>query len=126
MVRNITILSPLLLATVALGLALVVGLWPSGQADASGHSATRFLSPSSVAPGGEITVTIDATNLGDFGQVVETLPPGFSYVTGSSTIRARVDGQDVRFTILGANQTFSYKVTASNTAGTYGLYRHRQ
>ncbi len=119
MVRNIAILSPLLLATVALGLALVVGLWPSGQADASGHSATRSLSPTSVAPGGEITVTIAATNYGSFGQVVETLPDGFSYVANSvspSNVRVAADGQDVKFTLLGT-QSFSYKVTASNTAG---------
>ena len=121
MVRNIGILSPLLLATVAVGLALVVGLWPSGQADASGHGATRSLSASSVAPGVEITVRINATNLADgFGQVVETLPAGFSYVpdsTNPSSIRTTVEGQDVEFTILGANQMFSYKVTASSTAG---------
>ena len=121
MARNIGILSPLLLATVAVGLALVVGLWPSGQADASGHSATRSLSASSVAPGGEITVTINATNLADgFGQVVETLPAGFSYVSGStnpSSIRTTVEGQDVKFTILGTDQMFSYKVMASSTAG---------
>ena len=105
-----------------LGLALVVGLWPSGQADASGHSATRSFAPSSVAPGGEITVTINATNLDTAGQVVETLPIGFSYVEGStspSTVRDRATGQQVKFTILGANQIFSYKVTASNTADSY-------
>ena len=99
MVRNITIFPPLLLATaMILGLALLVGLWPSGQADASGHSATRSFAPSSVAPGGEITVTINAANLDSFGQVVETLPDGFSYVANStspSSIRTKVSGQVV-------------------------------
>ena len=122
MVRNITILPPLLLATVMLGLALVVGLWPSGQAGASGHSATRSFDPSSVASGGEITVTIEASDYGSFGQVVETLPDGFSYMAGStspSTIKTAPSGQDVTFTFLGANMSFSYKVTASDTAGSH-------
>ena len=50
MFRKIVKLTPLLLATVAL--ALVVGLWPSGQADATGHSATRTFSADSVGPWG--------------------------------------------------------------------------
>ena len=108
MLRKIAILTPLLLATVAL--ALVVGLWPSGQADASGHSATRSFSSDSVGPGDEITVTIAATNYGGFGQVVETLPNGFSYVedsTSPSDIRTRVVGQDVMFTLLGGTRASS-------------------
>ena len=122
MLRSITKSPPLLLATVVVGLALVIGLsvWPSGQTDASGHSGTRSFSPSSVAPAGEITVTISAANYGDFGQVVETLPAGFSYVEDSATVRAKVDdGQDVTLTILGADQTFSYRVTASRVADSH-------
>ena len=123
MVRNITILPPLLLATaMILGLALLVGLWPSGQAGASGHSATRSFAPSSVAPGGEITVTINAANLDSFGQVVETLPDGFSYVANStspSSIRTKVSGQVVSFTIQGTSPIFSYRVTASNMVDSY-------
>ena len=119
MVRKIAILTPLLLATMAL--ALVVGLWPSGQADASGHSATRSFFSASVAPGDEITVSIAATNDGVFGQVVETLPDGFAYVADSSPsdIRTTVEGQEVKFSFLGGNSSFSYKVTASDTAGEY-------
>ena len=120
MLRNVKILPSLLVATVVVILALAIGLWPSGQTDASGHGATRSLSSSSVAPGDEITVTITATNLGGgFGQVVETLPEGFSYVEGSASIRVTQDGQKLRFPILGANATFNYKVTASDTAGDY-------
>ena len=126
MVRNIAILPPLLFTAVVVGLVLVIGLWSSGQVGASGHSATRTLSPTSVAPGSEITVTIDATALGGFGQVVETLPAGFSYVAGStmpSDIRTKATGQEVRFTIFGSDQRFSYRVTASDTAG--GVYLPR-
>ena len=122
MLRSITKSPPLLLATVVVGLALVIGLsvWPSGQTDASGHSAIRSFSAPSVAPAGEITVTISAANYGDFGQVVETLPAGFSYVEDSATVRAKVDdGQDVTLTILGADQTFSYRVTASRVADSH-------
>ena len=43
MARKVAILPPLF-AIVAVALALVVvGLWPSGQAAASGHSATRVV-----------------------------------------------------------------------------------
>ena len=121
MLRSVTKSPPLLLATVVVGLALVIGLsvWPSGQTDASGHSAIRSFSASSVAPADEITVTISAANYGDFGQVVETLPAGFSYVEDSATVRAKVDGQDVTLTILGADQTFSYRVTASRVADSH-------
>ena len=86
----------------------------------SDTGATRSFSASSVAPGGTVTVTISAANYGDFGQVVETLPAGFSYVEDSATVRAKVDdGQDVTLTILGADQTFSYRVTASSVAGSH-------
>ena len=65
MVRNITTSPLLVLAAVVVALALVIGasVWPSGQADAGGHGAMRSLSSSSVGPGEEITVTINATNL---------------------------------------------------------------
>ena len=62
-----------------------------------------------------------------FGQVVETLPPGFSYVDGStepSDIRTSVTGQVVRFTLLGAGPTFSYRILASDTPGDYLPGRH--
>ena len=134
--RKLAILPPLF-TVVALGLVLAFGLWPSGQADASTHSGTRTLSAPSVAPGdeitvaagGEITVTIRASGYGGFGQVVETLPPGFSYVDDStepadirtSVTGTSVTGQDVRFTLLGAVPTFSYRVLASDTPDDYSL-----
>ena len=120
------VLPPLLLISAVVGLALVIGFWPSGQADASGHSATRSLSSSAVAPGDEITVTINAVNLGSFGQVVETMPQGFSFVADSTTDGVKANGpgkdgtvQELRFNILGASKRFTYKVTASDTADSY-------
>jgi len=81
-------------------------------------SATRSLPPS-VAAGANFDVDINTADYGAFGQVVETLPAGFSYV--SSTLSAAavdVDGQVVRFTLL-EETTFSYTVKASSTVGTY-------
>ena len=127
--RKLVILPPLF-TVVALGLVLALGLWPSGQADASTHSGTRTLSAPSVAAGDEITVTIRASGYGSFGQVVETLPPGFSYVDGStdpstavrtSVTGTSVTGQVVRFTLLGPVPIFSYRVLASDTPDDYFL-----
>ena len=87
MVRNITTSPPLVLAAVVVALALVIGasVWPSGQADASGHSAMRSLSSSSVALGKRLQSLSTPANLDSFGQVVETLPEGFSYVADSTS-----------------------------------------
>ena len=93
----------------------------SVNVDAPVTGATRSL-PSRAGPGAELTVTISASNYGSFGQVVETLPPGFSYVddsTDPSDIRTSVSGQDITFTLLGANVSFSYKVTAASSGGTH-------
>ena len=81
----------------------------------------RSFSAASVAPGGEFDVTI--TDIVGAGRVTETLPAGFSYVDGSATsaqggVRARLDGQDVAFTLVGPS-SFTYKVTASATAGSH-------
>ena len=49
-------------------------------------SATRSFSPSSVpASGGEVTVTVNIAGSYGIGSVVETLPAGFMYVSGSVT-----------------------------------------
>ena len=123
MVKNIAILPPLLLIAAIIALALAIGFWPSGQADASGHSATRSLSTSSVAPGGEITVTITAADVGGgFGQVAETLPAGFSYVEESGSPEPRrneENAQELRFNFFSSSATITYKVTASDTPGSY-------
>ena len=92
-------------------------------ADAQAHSATRSLSETTVSPGDEFTVTINAQGYGAAGRVQETLPAGFSYVTGSTVpgpqdIRVTVVGQQVRFDLAGDNR-FTYRVTASDTAGAY-------
>ena len=114
-----------LLMLAALMLSLMGGLWVmSGSAPLAaqtGASATRSFSSDSVTPGATITVTIASADYGALGSVTETLPAGFAYVSQSGAFGVRQDGQQVTFTLLGANQTVSYDVTASSTDGTYSF-----
>ena len=48
------------------------------QAPATAH---RYVSSPTVPAGGELVVTVTARGYGLFGQVVETLPDGFTYVS---------------------------------------------
>ena len=104
-----------LLMVVAVAGVALGSLWLSapGDADASGHSATRSFSSSSVAPGEEITVTIQADNYGGFGQILETLPSGFTSPDAT--------GQTLEFTFFGGPQTITYTVTASDNPGGYSF-----
>ena len=95
---------------------MAVGLLAHGPVSASGHSAARHLSKDWVAPGEAIVVTIAATGYGGLGQVVETLPQGFTYVESTLSGGARADGQRVFFTLLG-EESFSYAVMASHREG---------
>ena len=65
-------------------------------------------------------MTITAADYGDAGQVVETLPPGFSIVSSSlSEGQATVTGQQVQevtFALTGET-SFTYTVTASSSEG---------
>ena len=114
-----------LLMLAALMLSLMGGLWVmSGSAPLAaqtGASATRSFSSDSVTPGATMTVTIASAGYGAFGSVTETLPAGFTYVSQSGAFGVVQDGQQVTFTLLGANQTVSYDVTASSTDGTYSF-----
>ena len=82
-------------------------------------SATRSFDSTSVAPGGQVVVTIAAANYGSAGGVTETLPTGFAYVASSlSASQVNESGQNVRFTLQG-DTSFTYTVTASSTPGPY-------
>ena len=86
----------------------------------TGPRATRSLPTASVAPGGQVVVTITASDYGDFGGVAETLPTGFSYVGDTFTEGdVKVTGQNVRFVFQGTVDPFTYTVRASSTPGTY-------
>ena len=81
-------------------------------------SAVRTL-PASVQRGEQFTVSMDLSDYGTTGSVVETIPESFTYV--NSTLDASnvtVVNDTVTFTLWGETN-FEYDVTASNTEGTY-------
>ena len=108
-------------------LSVVGGLWViSGSVPLAAQttpSASRSFEPATVVPDGTVTVTIAAADYGGLGSVTETLPAGFTYVSDSQVgaFDAAVDGQEVTFTLLGPNLSFSYMVTASSTEDSYSF-----
>ena len=95
---------------------VTVELDPSPEPTPS-FSATRSFNPASVAPGDPVEVTIMARGYGSFGQVVETLPAEFSYVSSSLGEDAEESGLVATFTLLEDPKTFTYTVTAPSTSG---------
>lgn len=106
----------------------IAGLVVVGTVAASQHPERTF-SPASVAPGGEVEVTLTRTGLGaGVGQVRETLPAGFTYVAGSVAVadaapapRAGVSvdarttqGQVVSFNVAVAD-SIKYKVMVADS-----------
>ena len=82
--------------------------------------ASRTFSSVSVDPAEELTVTITAPG-SVTGQVVETLPPGFGYVSSSlSDSAVELAGQMITFTLSG-DASFTYTVTASSVEGVYSF-----
>ena len=58
--------------------------------------ATRSFDPASVAPGGEVVVTITHADAGPLGRITESLPAGFKYVSSSvDPVNVSVTGQVV-------------------------------
>ena len=100
----------------------VLGSFSTRVGAGAPFSASRSFSASSVAPGRELTVRIRASGYRSVGQVVETLPEGFTYIENSASpaddVRVAVEGQEVKFTLAGA-ESFSYKVTAPSAEGPY-------
>ena len=108
-----------LLMAAVVGVVLgVVGLLLSDSVGADGHSGTRSFSPSQIAPSGEVAVRIAVDNYGQFGGVAETIPADFTYVAGSSNVDVEVDGRTLEFALYG-EAAVTYRVTASDTAGSY-------
>ena len=87
------------------------------------HSATRSFSETTVPPEAEIMVNIALSEYGRGGSVTETLPEGFTLVSGSIELTggggfARPSGNQVRVILAGAGVTnVAYKVTAPSEAG---------
>jgi len=83
-------------------------------------TATRDLPATSVAPSANFNVGIVVSGCGFGGEVRETLPAGFTYVSCSDPgIWVTEVGQLVRFTIFGDSADFTYTVQAPATEGTY-------
>ena len=106
---------------VIVAVAGMIGLVGMGLVAAQQADLSRSLPAGPVAPDDEFTVTINNVGLADgFGEVVETLPGGFSYVDNSAAstdanavIDAVVDGQTVTFTVVGVD-SFTYRVTVGS------------
>ena len=87
-------------------------------------SATRAFSPTTVAPGGQVVVTITAANYGGFGRVTETLPDGFGYVSSSlEDEEVSVDGQTVQFTLFGSDIRFTLQCNCLRYCGQLSIQR---
>ena len=113
------VVPPFLLMATVVGVVLgVVGLLLSDSVSADGHSGTRSFSPSQIAPSGEVSVRIAVNNYGGFGGVAETIPADFTYVAGSSNVDVEVDGRNLDFVLYG-EAAVTYRVTASDTAGSH-------
>ena len=120
---------PLLL--VVAGVIGLLGLSPS-PVFAQQAGPSRDLPADPVARGEKFTVTITDTGYGAdraIGQVVETLPAGFSYVDGSATkvvghatkgvVRGTVDATDSRivtFSVVSV-ESFTYEVMVGDSVG---------
>jgi hypothetical protein len=94
------------------------------QPDAEGPSATRALSAASVDAGGQVVVTITADGYDAFGDVAETLPAGFTYVSSDlPDDQVTSVGQTVTLSLVGAPSptTFTYTVTASSAEGDHSF-----
>ena len=83
-------------------------------------TATRDL-PATVAPNAEFDVGIVASGAGFAGQVIETLPAGFTFVSCTDPDIDNVTqvGQEVTFTFIADGADFTYTVQAPVGAGTY-------
>ena len=113
----------LALALLAALLATFLAMGVFSVAQASGHSATRSFSATTVAPGAEMTVNIALSAYGDGGSVAETLPEGFTLNSrsvewdGGGAFDRSTDTQ-VRVVLLDEGVTrVSYKVTAPSEVG---------
>ena len=114
--------SGLALALLSALLVSLLAMSAFSVALADEHSATRSISPTTVQPGAEITVTIALSEYGNGGSISETLPDGFSLVSSSIAhvgggIFPRPSGNQVNVVLASAGVTsVTYKVTAPSEA----------
>ena len=86
---------------------------------AAGASATRAFGSTSVMPEDNVEVTITVANYGFGGQIMDTVPPGFAYVS-SEPVGGTFDSNTriVSFTLVDES-AFRYTVTTPSTDGNY-------
>ena len=97
------------------GLSSVTVLSPPAQAATA--SATRSFSPSEVASGGTLTVTIRVADYGGIGQLRETFPDDFTFESSPEGTRS---DQTVTFNLVG-DESVSYTLTAPTTTETRSI-----
>ena len=117
------------LALLATLLATFLAMGVFSVAQANSHDATRSLPATPVAPGAEFLVTIEVSDYGQFGQIEETLPQGFTFVSSVSDRGVARPDNKVSFTFIsgisGTVTSVSYTVSASMTEGDHtfnGVY----
>ena len=96
------------------GPSSVTVLSPPAQETAS---ATRSFSPSEVASGGPLTVTIAVDAYGGIGQLTETFPADFTFESSPEGTRS---GQTLTFNLVG-DTSVSYTLTAPTTTETRSI-----
>ena len=106
-----------LLATL-LATLLAMGVFSVAQAQTDAATATRSLSPTTVAPGGEVTVTINVDNPGRARVVVsDEIPGGFSIIPDSSSQGSITHDDSVTLISNSPTIVLMYSVMASETLG---------
>ena len=106
-----------MIMAIMVGVGATLNLLPVSAQDTP--TVTRSINPSTVAPNGEVTVTIRASNYGPAGSIVENFPSGFAWVSSTHPdIQVQRSGEQVTFTLFGET-SFSYTLTASSTEGSH-------
>ncbi len=80
--------------------------------------ATRTL-PITVLPGTQCVVFISVAGCGAMGQIVETIPFGFTYVATDFDGSVSQSGQMLTFTFMGDSKDFSYVLLSPITQGAH-------
>ena len=99
----------------------VIGPLQPETAVALTHGATQSFAAPWVLPEGELRVTVEVLRYGGIGQIKETLPTGFTFVSSDQAgVAAEVEGQTVTFSLPGVERV-TYTVMAPTAPGRYSF-----
>jgi hypothetical protein len=102
------------------GLLVVVAMATMSTVRVEAQAVAERTLPATVAGGDEFSVAIEISGYGLFSRVTETLPAGFAYVGSSlDPLQVEISGQEVNFTLIGEDVSFTYNVLAVATTGVY-------